>query len=456
MKKYISTLLILSCFAVQAETESLTLEDALTAAYFNNKEWAGNKTEKRLADERYKMSKTMFLPDVSAYMSASRSKTNTDTNYNDLLIKTNDSKMNTGTNMGIRVRQNLFSGFSTVNSMEASKFGSNAAFHKLRENEQKLIVKVLDAYANVWFGIRRVDALKKKEENLHKTLLSQQTSLEAGIITSSEVATANADYHRATFERISAETELFSAESEFEKLTGLKARKDIELPVLELDLPDSLDKLIDQALSSNSSILAAKFIEQSALKELAATRGKLAPSCDLSLQTTKNLSKEKSVNTATNNYAASLEVNVPILANSQGSTYSQIEIANQQALKAKFTAEDTVLEIKKECVKNWNIYIATDAMITSSKTAVESEELNSDSNLEATALGMKSNTDIWVRENKLLDSRIGLADSQRRKIVASVNLLMLSGNLSMHSLLNKIKKSPNRTKNKKTIKGSYV
>jgi outer membrane protein TolC len=95
-------------------------------------------------------------------------------------------------------------------------------------------------------------------------------------------------------------------------------------------------------------------------------------------------------------------------------------------------------------------------MIKSSKTAVESEELNSDSNLEATALGMKSNTDIWVRENKLLDSRIGLADSQRRKIVASVNLLMLSGNLSIHSLLNKIKKSSNRTKNKKTIKGSYV
>ena len=453
--KCLSALFILGCCAVQAEanpSSPLTLEDVLEASYFNNKEWCANRTDKRVADEKYKLSKRMFLPDIRAYVGTSRSKEEAGGNYNGIQVP-DQTKMTTKTNLGIRVQQNLFNGFTTVNSMKAASFEADAAFHKLRLDEQKLIVKVIEAYANVWFCVRRVDALKKKEENLHKTLLSQQTSLEAGMITQTEVSSANADYNRAIFERISAETELFSAEAEFEKITGLKARKDLELPSLELDLPKSLDKLIAHALLSSNAILSAKFTEQAALKALSAARGKLAPSCDLTLETGRSLSKVPKVNEGVNNYSASLEVSIPINV-SQNNLYSQIEIANQQALKTKFTAEEAVLETKKECVKNWNLYIATDAMIKSSKTAVESEELNSESYIEQTALGMKSNTDIWVRENKLLDSRIGLADSQRRKIVASVNLLMQTGDLSMHSLLSKIKKSPSKTTNKKVIKVS--
>ena len=451
IKKNISALFVFSFCVVHAEIGRLSFEDALEAAYFNNKEWRAEQTDKKAADEKYKMSKMMFLPDVGARIGTSRSKKHTKVNHDGTTLDY-DASFNTGTSMGITLRQNLFNGFTTINSMKASEFESNAAFHKLRENEQKLIIKVLDSYAKVWFSVRKVEALKKKEENLHKTLLSQQTSLEAGIVTQSEVSSAKADYHRAVFERISAETDLFSAEAEFEKITGLKARKDVELPVLELNLPNSLDKLIELALSSNNSIISAKFVEKSALKELDATRGKLSPSCDLELQTAKDLSKEREVssyNRRINTYVASLQVNVPIFSNTQGNTYSQIEIANQRALNAKFKAEDAVLEVKKECVKNWNIYVATDALIKSSKTAVQSNELNSESLIEQTALGMKSNTDVWVRENQLMESRISLAESQMRRITASVNLLMLTGELSMHFLLGKIKKASNKSKNKK-------
>lgn len=454
--KYLVALLSFGCCVAQERPKTVTVEDALVAAYLNNKEWSANQTDKRLAEEKYRQSKMMFLPDINAYMGMSRDKKEQTKSY---YGNPHDygSTRDTGTNFGLRLRQNLFNGFSTKNSMDASKFESNAAFHKLMVDEQKLIVKVLEAYTNVWFSIRKVDALKKKESNLLKTLSSQQSSLEVGVVTSSEVASANADYHKATFERISAETELFSAESEFRKLTGLDATKDIELPVLELDLPASLDKLIELALSSNNSIMYGKLNEQAALKALAAARGRLAPSCDLALQTAKNLSKTEGIlNTGNKSYSASIEVNVPIFANgSQGNSYSQIEIANQQALKARFTAEDTLLEVKKECVVNWNVYLSTNAMIESCKTAVESEELSSDSNLEATALGLKSNTDIWVRENKLLESRINLADSQRRKVVAAVKLLMLTGNLNTRSLVSTIKKS-NGNNTKKTIKQKYA
>ena len=212
-------------------------------------------------------------------------------------------------------------------------------------------------------------------------------------------------------------------------------------------------------MTSNSSINMTKLQEQAALKNLSAVRGRLSPSCDASLTASRSLSKERTSyleeDTGRNHYSASVSVTVPIFSNSNGSnTYSQIEIANQEALKARFTAEDTVLKVKRECVVNWNKYKSAIAMIKASRSAVKSAELSSEGNIEETALGMKSNTDVWAKENNLLESRVNLAKSQKERIVAAVTLLFLTGDLSVNSILSNMniqKKKYN--KQKQQIKG---
>lgn len=438
-------------FLSYTSVNSVSLEESIIAADQNNKEWSAEQTDKESSAEKYSMHKKMFLPSLEGYFNSSRKKSDRVEKQN---IGGNWSQLNkedgvgADTQMGIRLRQNLFNGFSTINNMKAAENESNAAIHKLKANEQKLVLKVIEAYTNVWLGTKKVDALRRKEENFFKTLNSQETSLEAGVSTPSEVAAASANYQKAVYERISAEADLFSAESEFEKLTGLKVSKDIELPEIAFDLPESLDKLIELAMNNNSSIISAKLQEKAALKTLDATKGKLSPSCDLLLYASRDLSKKgpsetmgKRKETATN-YAATIEVTVPIFTNDQyrGNTYSQINLDSQAALKARFSAEDTVLEIKKECVVTWNNYISATAMIQASRSAVKSAELSSESNLEETALGMKSNSDVWVKENNLLESRVDLANSQRQKLIAAVKMLALSGNLNIKSILGKIRK----------------
>ena len=419
--------------------QAITLEDALIAAFLNNKEWAANKTDKNAAEARYKQAVLAFLPNVSGTVSTTRERDDKHRKVFKLDAGTTNTET-TGTNMSLTVSQNIFSGFSNTNTMAAAEHSNNAAFHKLRSEEQTLVLNVVNAYTEIWFCRKRLDALKKMVENLKNTMQAQQSSFEAGMATPTDVAEAESKYQGAIYSMINSETELMTAEADFERLTGKQADDDMSLPDFPFELPKSLEKLMEKAMTSNSSINMTKLQEQAALKNLSAVRGRLSPSCDASLTASRSLSKERTSymeeDTGRNHYSASVSVTVPIFSNSNGSnTYSQIEIANQEALKARFTAEDTVLKVKRECVVNWNKYKSAIAMIKASRSAVKSAELSSEGNIEETALGMKSNTDVWAKENNLLESRVNLAKSQKERIVAAVTLLSLTGDLSVNSIL---------------------
>ena len=424
-----------------------SLEEAIEAAEKNNLGWFAAKTESESAVIRLDMHRKMFLPSVEGFANTQRKRSS----YTDKSNLPPERQSETSNQVGVRLKQNLFSGLSTYNSMKASEEELNVAKQKLRANEQKLILGIIDSYSSVWFFLQKVAALKKKEGNFLKTLRSQESSLEAGVSTPPEVADASANYQKAVFERIHAETELLSAESEFEKMTGVKISRSIILPDLKIELPDTLDKLIKLALTNNSSVLAAKFQEKAALKSLNSARGHLAPSCDLSLSASRDMTKRHNLDNPDDlhdmkhrgtNCTVSLDVTIPIYSNDQhrGNTFSQIGLANQAAIKARLEAGDMVLEIKKDCTVTWNTYVSAAALIKASRIAVNSAELSSEGDLKGRALGMKSNSDLWVKENNLLESRVALANSQKQKLVAAVKLLALSGVLSIQFMREKLHK----------------
>jgi outer membrane protein TolC len=162
--------------------------------------------------------------------------------------------------------------------------------------------------------------------------------------------------------------------------------------------------------------------------------------------------KANSINTkdGRKNYTALVNVHIPIFSNSSnsGNTYSQIAIADQSALKAKYTSENTLLEVKKECVVTWNTYLASNAMKKSSESAVESAEISSESNLEKISSGVESNSDAWVKENNLLESRINLANARKQEFVTGFRILAFTGELDMKYILDNTKWNNKASKSK--------
>jgi outer membrane protein TolC len=423
----------------------ISLHESIRSALNYNLKLYVSRSEKQIAEVEYDKAKISFFPDVRAHLSMGIGKQNT-SGWNEQGMQIPERDLHPSeTQFGVTVAQNLFNGFSTTNNMYAAGFIAQSKQYKLKHDEQELIIQVVEAYLNIWCGRQKVQAYKKREENIYKFYMARKSSYDVGTGTQAEIAEANSKYQTAVSERINAETELISAESQFAYLTGMSANGKIELPILNAQLPKNLETLIAIAKVSSPGVKSSRLQEDAADKRLSAIKGALAPSCDLSLHADRKIGKYGNDNRAGDNYSkslgASLSVTIPIFANKQGNTYSEIEAANQEALKARFMAENTTTEVINASIVNWSTYASANARIQSSQAAVDSAEISSKANLEEEAVGLKSNTEIWANENTLLEAKVSLFKAQTEKIVAYVKLKALMGDLTLGSVSNCLKHS---------------
>jgi outer membrane protein TolC len=422
--------------------KKISISEAIRSALNYNLKLFISRSEEQRAKEEHKRSGLAFFPDVKAHLSTSVSKDNDHVWHGNM---SNDSELRPhGTEVGVTIRQNIFSGFTNVNSMKAADFAAQAQKQKLKYDEQELIREVIEAYLNIWCSRQKVDAYKKREENIYKFYMARKSSYEVGTGTQVEIAEANSKYQRAVSDRINAETEQITAESQFVYLTGMSAIGKIDLPVLDAQLPNDLDAVIAIAKAFSPRILHSKLQEEAALKKLSATKGLLAPSCDLTLSANRSIQKYRNDDRDGDRYQkhlqASLSVTVPIFANDNGNnTYSAIEIANQEALKSRFEAKNVITHVINECVVNWRTHISADARIQSNQAAVDSANKSSQANLEEEALGLKSNTEVWANENTLLEAKADLYKAQTEKILAYAKLQEMMGRLSLETIGNSLK-----------------
>lgn len=444
--------------------EIADLEDAIVSAYHNNAAWKASQAEKNLSFKQYRHAEAVFLPTLDATLSASRvgsqEKTNTDV-FSDSEFRNSKFEQRgdkeTRTKMALHLNQNLFNSFKDVNNMKSKRNQFRAAFHKLKKAEQELIVNVVKTYTAVWAERQKLQAHIKKEENLKKLYESQELCLSAGMATRADVAEAQSRYQTAVYERVDAETKVVQAEENFRYVTGTRIGEHIFIPNLDLKLPNDLSKLEDIALKSNQEILQTTFAVRAAMNELDMSKGDLGPKCNLELKAERNLSKtgndhpyyrkigELSIPTnnnygtrnSKNTYAAELSVTVPIF---HMQSYANIGIFDEKVKQAEFLARDKVLEIRRNCQVYWRAYKSAEASIKANSTAVKSAEITSESNLDQTNLGMKSNTEFLDAETSLLTARINLANSIKNKIDTAMELFALTGNLDLRSMLVALKK----------------
>lgn len=415
--------------------EVKTFQEAVTEAHRNNVQLQIGRCDKNKADLALKKSKMSFLPSLEAHMEASRSKNEVENNLNDKI----SDNFSTGTTFDLTLRQNVFSGLRTINEIKSNDNRTKAEYYKLKNTVQELILNVMEAYADVCFHRECLKARLQKEVNLKNVWESQQSMLESGVGTPADVASAHANYEKAKFERIKETSDLTSSEARFLERTGRRLAEDADFPNLKIDLPKDLDTLLRLANANNAKILQYRFEEKVAEYNLKIAKGKFSPTCDLNIVRRKALSKPSPVdpngyNKASTSNQASLNITVPIFSNS-GGDYIDILTASEDLLKAKFSSEDAKTNAKKESIISWNEYISAEAMEISCRATLNSARLSSDSFREEGKYGTRSNTEILDEENKLLDSRINLAESKKTRLISGVKILYYIGKLDLRDMV---------------------
>ncbi len=180
-------------------------------------------------------------------------------------------------------RQNLFSGFNTLNSVDSARKDTQAELWRLHSTLEKLALQITDAYLKV---LERQDLLELAEENLelHNEIFDQiERRTSQGVARSSDLIQVEGRRARANANLVNSRNNLVDAESAYRALVGYSP-VDLEFPgFVHLRMPASLATAIKEGWENHPDLKAAELAIESSESVYSSRKSNYLPSLDAEL-----------------------------------------------------------------------------------------------------------------------------------------------------------------------------
>jgi len=407
-----------------ATAQSLT--DALTAAYLNNPTLLARRARLRSTDEQVPQALANWRPEVSV---------NADAGYSDI-----ENTLSTGTardqirqpaGLGLDISQPLFRGGRTLAATAQAENNVRAERARLLAAEQDVLLDAVTAFVDVF----RDEAVLKLNINnelvLKRQLEATRDRFEVGEITRTDVHQAEARLARATADRIQSEGNLERSRAAYQNVVGEPSPNNPNASDIPTDIPESKAETIKVSAVKNPDVISAEFDRRAALDNVDEVWGELLPEVDL----TAGLSREfeaSGESGRTTTAEISLNLSVPIYQ--QGTVYSRLREARQDAAEEAFTIDQQRREVVEEATQAWESLQTARAQVDSFQTQIEANVVALEGVEREASVGSRTVLDVLDAEQELLDSRVSHVRAQRAEIVAIYELKAAVGQLTARDL----------------------
>ncbi len=251
----IAVVLLLFTETLRAET----LVDTLVRVYQNNSQLNAQRAQLRATDENVPQALSGYRPQVSAGLSAG-------------LTGVKNGLPNGGTESatlrprmaGVTITQPLFNGFRTGNAVRQAEAQVRSGREALRNVEQTVFVNAVTAYMNIVADQALIEAQRSNVTFLRETLDSTRRSLEAGNLTTTDVAQAEARHYRGLADLNAAEVSLSVDRATYKQVVGSTPGRLAPADSPERTLPRSREEAITIARREHPTIVAATYDVDSA------------------------------------------------------------------------------------------------------------------------------------------------------------------------------------------------
>ena len=245
--------LFLGGLSLGSVSSAETLREVLDKALPNNPQVLASLSRYRAETENADATWGRYLPSVDIATGLGKQKrfilSAPDNENNDVLFTRKEASLS--------VKQSLFSGMNTSNSVDQARNRSKAEFYRLQNTLQEVSLRIIDAYLKV---LERRDMIELATENLemHDDIYHQiQKRAAQGVARSSDLAQIEGRRARANANLINARNNLVDAESEYQNLVGALPL-DLEQPgSWKLNLPETLESALEKAIQSHPNALAS-------------------------------------------------------------------------------------------------------------------------------------------------------------------------------------------------------
>jgi outer membrane protein len=423
-KKSLMRTLMVSLAALSAAigtAQADTLGEAMASAQDSNPTLAAQRQRLRATREALPQALSAALPQVSVSASATAG----DRDFEDPL--TVDTGRSETWAAQANVSQLLFGSGRVLASTRAARAQIAGAVADYEGARQTLLLDVTRAYAEVRRAQAVVTARETTVSNLQRLLDYAQAQFDAGVVTRTDVAQAQARFAQARTQLVQAQGAMAASVEAYRRLVG-RPPSDLQAPPAATGLPTGLENALETAVDNSPTLISAQADTRLADANVAsaAAQGRLNVTAEAGYALGADFDDELS---ESSNDTVGVRLSVPLFQGGAIRSRTRQQRALRSASNLDLAA--TQRSVQENVTNAWTGLASARSAVSSAREQVQAAELAYEGVTLEQETGLRSTVEVLDQEADLLTARIALAQAESDLVVAERQLLAAVGTLDI-------------------------
>jgi outer membrane protein len=421
--------LAVACFAFAASAaHGESLPEALAKAYQTNPALNAERARQRATDENVPQALSGYRPQILATLSAGFQAVR-----NLLPDNTIQSANLKPWTVGFTVSQTLFNGFRTANSVRVAELQVRSGREALRNVGQGVLLDAVTVYTNVLANQSLVEAQRANVAFLQETLGITQKRLNAGDVTPTDTAQAEARLSRGRADLNAAEVNLAVSQATYSQVIGNAPNSLRAAETTDRLLPRSRDDATGLAFREHPAVMAASFDFDVATTTIRVAEGSLMPTITLQGSASRAKQSDPTLGTfGTDQASVTTQLTQPIYDG--GLAASQTRQAKEIASQSRLVLDQFRNQARTAAVGAWVANEGAKVAVTASEAEVRAATVALQGVQREAAGGQRTTVDVLNASQDLILAKARLIGAQRDRVIASYTLLSAIGRLDVKNL----------------------
>ena len=404
------------------------LPEALAKAYQSNPQLNAERARQRATDENVPQALAGYRPQIIASLSGGFQAVR-----NLLPANTFQSANLKPWTIGVTVTQTLFNGFRTANSVRVAELQVQAGREALRNVGQGVLLDAVTVYTNVLANQSLVEAQRANVAFLRETLSIVQKRLNAGDVTPTDTAQAEARLSRGSADLNAAEVALAISQATYAQVIGNAPSQLRPAETVDRYLPRTRDDTTEMAFRQHPAVLAAAYDVDVASTTIRVAESSLLPTITLQGNVSRSKDNDPTLGTFGTDQASILgQMNAPIYDGGAGA--SQTRQAKELAAQSRLVLDQVRNQARTAAVGAWVANEGAKVAVSASEAEVRAATVALQGVQREAQGGQRTTLDVLNSQQDLILAKARLIGAQRERVIASYTLLSAIGKLDVKTL----------------------
>ncbi len=411
-----------------------TLSEALTRAYQGNALLNAERARQRATDESVPQALAGYRPQVAVLLSAGLQGvrdllpggTNPDGTVNPPFSQ---SARLYPWSAGLTINQTLFNGFKTGNQVRQAEAQVLSGREQLRAVEQNVLLDGVTAYMGVLANQSLVEAQRTNVQFLRELRATTQRRYEAGDVTPTDVAQAEARLNRGIADLNNAEINLAVSRATYAQVMGSPPGQLVAAEPVDRLLPRRREQALAISRGEHPAILGATFDVDAAQRAVNVAEAALYPTVGVQGSVSRNFQTDVTLGSTRTDQASVVgNVNVPVYDG--GVASSQVRQTKELLGQARILLDRARSQAELAVTAAWVANEGSRVALNAAQSEVRAAEIAVAGVQREAQAGQRTTLDVLNSQQDLTAARSRLIVAQRDRVVASYTLLSAVGRLN--------------------------